>query len=101
MELASTSLDLPEDGLGVIARLLVAPMSRRTGVGRHLLDAASTEARELGLWPVLDVLTRYEGANAFYDRCGWTRVGDVMVTLRDDTRFEEAVYVAPDLHRGG
>jgi GNAT superfamily N-acetyltransferase len=99
LELASTSLRLPAERLAVIARLLVAPDARRRGIGRALLDVAAGEARSRGLWPVLDVLTDSAAAIALYEDCGWERAGDVRVSFRDGTTFEEAVFLGPGRRR--
>ena len=43
------------DQFGVVARLLVSPLARRTGLGRRLLLTAVENARERGLMPILEV----------------------------------------------
>ncbi len=56
--------------------LAVASEWRRQAVGRMLMEAARTTARERGaeaLW--LDVYDHAAGAGPFYERCGFRRVG--------------------------
>jgi ribosomal protein S18 acetylase RimI-like enzyme len=96
MDLATSTLGLPAERLGVVARLVVRPGDRRLGVGRGLLEKATDEATDRGLWPVLDVLSSATAAIALYEGCGWTRAGEVTVTLGSgEVSFEEAVFLAP------
>jgi len=95
LALASEALGLPVDRLGVVARLLVDPSTRRGGVGRALLDVASQDAVARGLWPVLDVATQLRGAIRLYESCGWTRAGQVRVPLGGGFWLDEVVYLAP------
>lgn len=96
LALASETLRQPTDRLGVIARLLVSPNSRRDGVGRSLLDIASRDALARGLWPVLDVATHYNAAISLYEHCGWVRAGQVAVELSGGVTLEEYVYLGPE-----
>jgi len=84
-----------DDDLAVVARLIVSPTARRERVGSLLLERASTAARELGRWPILDVVTRYEAANALYVSAGWTNAGEVEMRFADGTTLRSHVYVAP------
>jgi ribosomal-protein-alanine N-acetyltransferase len=93
MALASQTVGQPVERLGIVARLLVAPPARRQGVGQALLDVASQAAVDLGLWPVLDVVTPLQGAIALYEKCGWASAGKVTVDLGDDETIEEYVYI--------
>ena len=93
--MASEALKLPADRLGVVARLLVSPQHRRRGTGRSLLEVASKQAHARGLWPILDVVTHQKGAIALYDKCGWTRAGQVTSRYGDDVVLEELVYLGP------
>jgi GNAT superfamily N-acetyltransferase len=95
MALASAAAGQPADRLGVIARLLVAPATRRAGAGRALLEHAQREALTRGLWPVLDVAADLTGAIRLYESCGWVRAGAVTVTFRDGNSLDELVYLAP------
>ena len=95
MELASKTLGLPASRLCVVARLLVSPGHRRRGLGRCLLETASREAHERGLWPILDAVTTHEAAIALYDSCGWVRAGIVAVRWGDHPEVEELVYLGP------
>ena len=93
--MASEALKLPADRLGVVARLLVSPQHRRHGTGRSLLEVARRHAHVRGLWPILDVVTHQHGAIALYDKCGWTRAGQVTSRYGDDVVLDELVYLGP------
>jgi GNAT superfamily N-acetyltransferase len=93
MDLASETVRQPVDQLGIVARLLVAPSSRRQGGGQALLDVASRAAVGRGLWPVLDVVTSLPDAVRLYEKCGWTRAGEVTVDLGDALTINEYVYI--------
>lgn len=95
MELASRATDQPPEGLGVVARLLVAQTHRRQGVGRALLDVARDAAHSAGLWPILDVATHFHGAIQLYEQTGWVFAGRVTVEIRGTEPLEELVYVGP------
>jgi GNAT superfamily N-acetyltransferase len=94
-ELASRELscDLPQ--LGVVARLFTDPIRRRAGLARALLEAVTADARNRDLVPILDVWVELRPAVAFYDACGWRRLGTVDVNLPDGTTFTEYVFTAP------
>jgi GNAT superfamily N-acetyltransferase len=94
MELAGEVTGRPVDRMAVVARLAVAPEIRRRGAGRALLTTAADAAIERGLWPVLDVITRFAGAISLYESCGWRRAGNVTLRL-GDRHFEELVFVGP------
>ncbi|MEM7326576.1 MAG: GNAT family N-acetyltransferase [Actinomycetota bacterium] len=80
----------------VIARLIVDPTVRRSGIGRQLLDRAVTDCRRRGLVPILDVLDRFTPAMTLYERAGWRRLGMLELELPDDGWIRLHVYVAPD-----
>ncbi|HUP87398.1 MAG TPA: GNAT family N-acetyltransferase [Acidimicrobiales bacterium] len=80
--------------VGVVARLLVAPVARRTGIAAQLLRTAADDARARGLHPVLDVVATFEPPRALYEREGWRDVGTVLAVY-DGFSVEEAVYLAP------
>jgi len=84
-----------DDDLAVVARLIVAPTARRVGAGRLLLERAAAAARDLGRHPILDVVTRYDAANALYRAAGWTNAGEVEMRFADGTVLASHVYVAP------
>lgn len=92
---ASTSTSRPTHELAVVARLLVAPAERRSGIARRLLAAAAAEAHARELWPILDVATHFAGAIALYERCGWRRVAQVTVQIPGADPLDEFVYVGP------
>jgi GNAT superfamily N-acetyltransferase len=98
LALASETVRQPVERLGMVARLLVGPAARRQGVGEALLDVASRAAVDLGLWPVLDVVTSSLGAVSLYEKAGWTRAGKVPFDLGGVT-IDEYVYIGP--HRPG
>ena len=98
--MASVALKLPADRLGVVARLLVSPRHRRQGIGRSLLEVASQDAHSRGLWPILDVVTYQKKAISLYDKCGWTRAGQVTSRYGDDVVLEEFVYLGPSCTGG-
>jgi GNAT superfamily N-acetyltransferase len=95
LALASAALRQPVDRLGVVARLLVAPEARRSGVGRALLEVAANDALVRGLWPILDVAISLVGAVRLYESCGWIRAGQVTVRLGDSLSIDELVYLGP------
>ena len=69
---------------------------RRSGVGRQLLERATTECRRRGLVPILDVVDRFEPAIELYERAGWRRLGTMELELPDDTVLRAYVYAAPE-----
>jgi GNAT superfamily N-acetyltransferase len=95
LAMASHALNRPADQLGVVARLLVSPETRREKVGRTLLTTASTAAVSRGLWPILDVVTTFDAAVNLYENCGWVRVGQVTFRFHDGGSVEEFVYRGP------
>lgn len=92
VELAATELEVDPSSCGVVARLLVAPGSRRRGIGRRLLDHAATDCRRRGLTPVLDVVERFTSAISLYEHAGWVRLGSVDVRLPNGSEIREHVY---------
>jgi ribosomal protein S18 acetylase RimI-like enzyme len=95
MALAASSLGVEPVQLGAIARLMVAPSARRLGIAQVLLETAADSARERGLVPILDVVTRHDAAVSLYETSGWRRLGTVDFALPDGTILEEFVYAAP------
>jgi GNAT superfamily N-acetyltransferase len=95
LETASAALGRPPHRLGVVARLLVSPHTRRAGAGRALLETAAREAAARGLSPILDVATDLAAAISLYERCGWVRAGAVTVRFSDGNTLREYVYLAP------
>jgi ribosomal protein S18 acetylase RimI-like enzyme len=96
MALAQSSLGVEPDGLGVVARLIVAPAARRLGIARRLLETATAAAHERGLVPILDVVTRHDAAIALYEAVGWQCLGTVAFALPDGSMIDERVYRAPE-----
>jgi GNAT superfamily N-acetyltransferase len=97
MDLAMAATGLALERLGFVSRLFVSPEVRRHGVGRRLLEAAAPFARERGLHPVLDVVTRFQPAIDLYESSGWTRAGVVTARIPGGVTLEEFVYVGPDV----
>ncbi len=95
MAMASQALGRSVDQLGVVARLLVSPDTRRESVGRTLLNKASREAIRRDRWPILDVVTSFEAAVSLYESCGWVRAGHVTFRFDDGGSVEEFVYLGP------
>jgi GNAT superfamily N-acetyltransferase len=85
-------------GLGVVARLFVAPAARGHGVAGALLSAAVGEAERRELRPVLDVTVDNHEAIDFYERRGWMQVGEATLHLADPpgATLAMALYVAPE-----
>jgi GNAT superfamily N-acetyltransferase len=60
-----------------LAKMLVHRRARRRGLGKALMSAAETTARDCGkTLLVLDAVTDGEAAR-LYERLGWVRVGDI------------------------
>lgn len=95
LDLAASEPGVKRSDCGVVARLLVASKTRRSGVGRRLLDHATADCRRRGLVPILDVVDRFEPAISLYENAGWSRLGAVDVRLPDGTEMREHVYAAP------
>ncbi|MEH6678679.1 GNAT family N-acetyltransferase [Phenylobacterium sp.] len=58
-----------------VAKMLVLPRARRTGLGAALLEGAEAAARQMGLTLlVFDTVTGGD-AERLYARAGWSRVG--------------------------
>jgi RimJ/RimL family protein N-acetyltransferase len=95
MRTAGEALGRADHELAVVARLIVDPAVRRCRAGSALLDAAATAARDLGRHPVLDVVTRYDAANALYRSAGWLNLGEVEMAFRDGMVLQSHVYAAP------
>jgi ribosomal protein S18 acetylase RimI-like enzyme len=96
MARAADALHCDAGDLAVVARLIVDPYRRRTGIGRELLETAAAAARQQGLHPILDVATHYHAAIALYRSCGWRNVGEVTMVFADGTELQSYVYVAPE-----
>ena len=95
METAARALDVDRSELAVVARLIVDPTLRRSGVGRALLETAAADARRRGLHPILDVATHYDAAVALYEWCGWRNAGEVTMVFGDGSQLQSYVYLAP------
>jgi ribosomal protein S18 acetylase RimI-like enzyme len=96
MARAADALHCDAGELAVVARLIVDPDRRRTGIGRALLKTAAAAARLQGLHPILDVATHYDAAIALYRSCGWRNVGKVTMVFADGFELQSYVYVAPE-----
>jgi len=89
------SMGVGPSGVGVVSRLMVSPELRGRGLGRRLLVAATAEARRRALLPVLDVVTSYVAAIAFYEAAGWQRIGRIAIPMPNGELVDEYVFVAP------
>jgi GNAT superfamily N-acetyltransferase len=79
--------------VGVVARLLVDPGLRRTGIATQLLEQARLSIASLGRTPVLDVVAS-SPAVALYRRAGWRELG--MATVRGSGQtISELVFASP------
>jgi len=96
MNVALGATGLREDQVAVLARLLVSPSMRGMGIGRALLEHATSAAVLLGRRAVLDVVDEHVAAIALYDRAGWTRVGRVEWNLPGGLPLREFVYLSPE-----
>ena len=99
MDLATKTTGIPASRFGVVARLLVCPAARRSGIGRSLLDHAAGCALHLGLTPILDVVDRHVPAIRLYESQGWIRLGQVTVTFGPGLSIDEFVFMGPGLER--
>ena len=83
--------------LGGIARLYVGPSSRRQGLARAMLEAATDSALAHDLQPVLGVVADGRLAIALYERAGWQLVGTQPATWAnpDGTMPVLRCYVRP------
>ena len=100
MDAAADALGRDPSGLAVVARLIVDPARRRSGLGRALLEAAAAEAWRRGRHPILDVVTHYDAATALYRSCGWRNAGEVTMAFADGATLQSYVYVAPEGRSG-
>jgi GNAT superfamily N-acetyltransferase len=96
LEVALRATGRREEDLAAVARLLVSPATRRRGIGRLLLRAATTEATARGLLPVLEVVRQHQSAVGMYEALGWERVGAAELRLPDDLVLDLFVYVLWD-----
>jgi GNAT superfamily N-acetyltransferase len=94
-DLVTEMTGMPASRFGVVARLLVSPQARRSGIGRALLDYAARAALQRGLRPILDVVDRHVSAIRLYESGGWVRLGQVTVTFDGSTPVNEFVFIGP------
>jgi GNAT superfamily N-acetyltransferase len=78
---AATGLGV--DRCAVVTRMFVTPVGQGAGLGQALLTAAWNAALELGLQPLVDVVSTNRSAVGLYERLGWTRLGSYEQTFRD------------------
>jgi GNAT superfamily N-acetyltransferase len=87
--------DLP-DLAGEVYAIYVDPPAQGRGIGRALLDAASSELREAGFEPlILWVLTANTLGRGFYEACHWQPDGSTRPIDFDGTPVDEVRYRAP------
>ena len=82
--------------LAVVARLLVHPDARRSGIGRGLLSMATDFAHGHELRPVLDVQQAAEPALSLYERLGWRRAGPLTLPVPGHDALHLWVYLGPE-----
>lgn len=92
--LAHQATGLAAEELAVVARLAVDPNHRKLRVGSELLTQAVSAAWSAGRRAVLDVVTD-SPAQRFYERAGWTRVGETVIPIPGVEDLEVYVYVSP------
>ncbi len=83
VNLSCAATGLGVDRCAVVTRMFVAPAGQGAGLGCALLLAAWQAASELGLQPVLDVVSANRSAVRLYERLGWTRLGSYEQSFRD------------------
>lgn len=81
--------------LAVVARLLVSPTLRRAGVGRSLLQHATSWAHAQGRQPVLDVLQEAVGASRMYEGLAWQRLEPLVLPIEGHPSLHLWVYLGP------
>jgi GNAT superfamily N-acetyltransferase len=81
LAVATETLSVPLQRIGVVARMFVSPDFRRVGLGRSLLDVAAQHAIAGGRRPILDVVSHFHPAIALYEGCGWVRIGSVTTAV--------------------
>jgi GNAT superfamily N-acetyltransferase len=95
MDLASRHANAEPHELVLVARVLVGPAARRTGMAHALLEAAVTDAHRWGRRPILEVATELQAAVSLYEACGWDRAGEVTIDIDDEPSLQCYVYVGP------
>jgi len=95
MELAARAAGVEPASLAAVARLAVDPSHRRRGVGRLLLDTASSEAHRLVLWPMLDAVQAHDKAVRMYENAGWEMLGEVDTDIGGGHTIHEIVFLGP------
>ena len=93
---AGPAAGLAADQLAVVARLMVHPDARRSGIGRGLLSMATDFAHRHGLRPVLDVQQTSEPALSLYERLGWQRAGPLTLPVSGHEALQLWVYLGPE-----
>lgn len=83
------------EATAVIGRLYVSPDAHGHGLGAALMERAVTEARALGLHPVLDVVSSNTAAAALYERLGWELLDVVEQRWGPDQVVSLLCYAAP------
>lgn len=67
----------PQVCIGEVTHLLVAPAHQGRGVGRAMLAAMESQARQAGLEELVLVTPPDQEARGFYERLGWAADGDL------------------------
>jgi len=95
IEKAVQCTGLPASSLGVVARMFVAPESRRAGIAKALLDTVVSEAHQRGLRPILDTATHFDAAIKLYESAGFECAGEVTFVWADEPRLSGRVLIGP------
>lgn len=85
----------PAEQAAEITRLCVTGTARRRSVGRRLLDAATSAAREQGRHAVLGVFDQDRSAIALYDNAGWRRLSSMDYSMSHGSTVLMHCYAAP------
>ena len=85
----------PVDRVAVLARLFVSPNARGKGIANALMAAAESNAHQMQLGLVLDVLTKDRRALQLYEARGWRRLGRIVHQFGENCREDGYALVAP------
>lgn len=89
------STDHPEDDLGVLCHLFVAPDARGHALGEKLLRVSTEEAGAEGLRIVGDVMAKDTVAIHLYEKLGWQRIAHVTHSDSHGNDIPAYCYVGP------
>jgi N-acetylglutamate synthase-like GNAT family acetyltransferase len=96
--IGSVAIEPAADGAIELKKLYIAPITRRRGLGAHLVTLAESEARFRGAQTmILWTDTRFEDAHRLYERMGYRRM-DATRELHDASNSIEYNFTK-DLRR--